>query len=214
MRDRIESPDKGSEMCSLFLGVLSIPRVVERVDGFLVLPGEGEHWRLTEAIYWWQSEKSSARSLLIAGHNTREKTSEILDLGRLQMKPYNLRRLEGVHLAIHAESTLDQMIWPCDKIKELDIKSIALFVSPYHQVRAYLTLLEALLARGYEVVLIPAPMLIPLDTVSPENGVDMWTLIPGEVSRIDRYQQEGCMVSLTKLKRYLGWLWQQPILQR
>lgn len=212
LRKRVEHQDSRSEIVSLDMGVLSMPRPIDRVEAFLAFPGEGESWRLTHPIDQWSNEKPSARFFLIAPHNTREMTSETLDLARLQHAPYNLRRLHGVHVCLHAEHSKEQTEWVSKKIEECHIRSVALFVTPYHLLRIYLTLLKSLIVHGQdkEVQMIPAPIPISLDEISPENSVAMWDLIPGEVNRIEKYQATGDAATLPELQTYLRWLWKNP----
>lgn len=212
LRKRIEHQDSRSEMVSLAMGVLSMPRPIDRVEAFLAFPGEGESWRLTHPIDQWNNGTSISGSFLIAGHNTREMTSETLDVTRLQRDPYNLKRLRGVHVCLHAEHSKEQTEWVSKKIEELCIRSIALFVTPYHLLRIYLTLLKSLIVHGQDkdVQMIPAPIPIPLTEISPENSVAMWDLIPGEVNRIEKYQATGDVATLPELQTYLRWLWGSP----
>ncbi len=212
LRERVEHPDSRSEMASLAIGVLSMPRPIDRVEAFVAFPGEGESWRLTHPIDLWNSKKPSAGFFLIAGYNTREMTSETLDVTRLQRDPYNLRRLRGVHICPHAEHSKEQVEEIFKKIEGLSIRSVALFVTPYHLLRIYLTLLKSLMVHGKDkdVQMIPAPIPISLTEISPENSVSMWDLIPGEINRIGKYQAMGDVATLPELQTYLRWLWGNP----
>lgn len=210
--ERVVAHDSASELVAVTMGVYSVPRVIERVDALVTFPGLGEWWRVREAIRWWQREDVAARFLLITGHNTRERTSVILDQQRLRQPPFSLERVEGVYFAIHAEHTREQAEWVVDQTRQLGIVSLALFVSPYHLVRAYLTLLKAYLKRGGSpLVMIPAPVSIPPSTLIPETAVDAWAMVSGEVGRIVKYQRKGDVATLQELQDYLNWLWTQPI---
>ncbi|MEE3918096.1 hypothetical protein V2I01_04000 [Micromonospora sp. BRA006-A] len=94
--------------------VLTLPhRAAERVDALVVPTGQGEDWRLTDAVRAWE-------------------TGRRCGLG--------LRRVDGVVLqAEPVTGTGRQAAWVVEQVRALGIGSVALVVSPYHLVRVYLT---------------------------------------------------------------------------
>lgn len=215
--DRLVPPDEMSQLMSLAMGIFTIPKRIDRVEGLVVFPGMGEVWRIMDAISFWQEKGNRARYLLISGHNMGEKTAQKFDSAELQKSPFNLKKLEGVISETAAEHSRDytnrQAEWVWEKTKELELKSIALFVSPYFIIRAYLTLLKTFLRHGGELVaIIPKETPISLDHLIPETQTDAWSLVPGEIERIRKYQAQGDVAILEELKEYLSWLWIQPII--
>jgi hypothetical protein len=93
------------------------------------------------------------------------------------------------------------------------VASLALFASPYHVLRAYLTLLKTLLKQQRRLPLIPVPTLIAPQQLVPECGVPGWVMIPGEIHRIQAYQARGDVATFEELMDYLHWAWQQPLFQ-
>jgi hypothetical protein len=209
---RLLPTDQMNDVVSMALLVYSIPRVIERVDALEALYGLGEDWRIKDAINWWETKTTRAKSLLLAITNPAEKTSRVLSMSVLQQEPFHLTRLEGVHIGDRGNGTKEQAEWTLETVQRFNIESIALFVSPYHCLRAYLTVLKTLLVAGVCIPLIPAPTPIAPDRYIPEVDVDAWQLVPGEVERIAKYQKQGDVATLEELKEYLSWLWRQPIL--
>ena len=140
--------------------LLSLPQAAaDRVDALAVVTGQGEEWRLTEAIRRWEANPA-LRRLLVANGNPAEET--YVEITRDYLGGLGLRRLDGVELqAEPAPNTGLQAAWIADRIEALDIGSLALAVSPYHLVRAYLTVLKAVSNRGLRLPLIPVPCRFP-----------------------------------------------------
>lgn len=202
-RNRDETSE--SKIVAMVTMVLSIPRLVEQVDAFLVFPGMGEWWRVNDAAALWNTHKN-ARHLLIAGHNQRENTARKMDLAWL-MEEFELNRKEGVVCISHAEHTKDQCDWVAEQVRELHLTSLALCVSPYHIVRAYLTLLKTLHNTGIRIPIVPFPVQVSPSEEIPETGTDAWSMVAGEVERIHAYQQKGDVASSELLHDYLAWFW-------
>ncbi len=201
-----------TELNALLIGILTLPRPVEKLDAFLVLPGLGEDWRIQDSIKYWE-DTTHARFLLIAGHNEKEKYYRDFSIPFLQRKPFYLHRTKGVIIRSTATHTREQMEWVSDQIKKLDIQSIGLIVSPYHLSRAYLTLLKTLLKQKQRIPLIPIPVAVPMDKKIPEYRMTAWEMIPGEIARITKYQEAGDVATYAELQKYLKWLSAQSLLR-
>ncbi len=186
--------------------VYSIPPIIEDADALVVFPGLGEYWRVNDAIYWWHQCFSDF--FLVAGINSNEKTWESLDIERLKQAPFFLKRMRGVETQIYAANTKEQAEWVYEYVVALGVEKLALFASPFHCLRAYLTLLKIFINHGVEdVILIPAPTLVSPSRLIPENQMSAWELVPGEVERIIKYQAKGDVATREELARYLKWLW-------
>jgi hypothetical protein len=208
--ERLVDGGQLSDVVAMAMLLLGLPRPIEQIDAIAVYPGLGEDWRLFDAIQAWETSKS-ARHFLIAGQNDEEAAVKPT-LENVTRPPYNLRKLEGVLTQEHALHTKEQAQWIVGRIQELRITSLALFVSPYHLVRAYGTLLKACINAGVQIPLIPMPVAVSPATIVPEIGVDAWKMSHGEVERILKYQELGDVVTAAELKDYLAWQCQQPIL--
>ena len=210
--ERIVDRDNSADVCAMAMMLYSLPRPIERVDGMAVMPGLGEVWRLADAVKAWERSKT-ARSLIVASTYREEKTQIQPTLENMSQPPVNLRKTEGVHIQDHAHHTKEQVDWLVGKVAELELKSLALFVSPFHMLRAYCTLLKAF-DRAQQPMIPIIPMLVAVapDTVIPETGVDAWGMVAGEIKRIAVYQDQGDVATYEELRDYLTWLWQQPLL--
>ena len=151
---RLVEEDKISEYASAVIAIFSVPRVIERVDAITVFPGLGEWWRVKDAINAWEKPSMVARHLLVVGYNNREVSYEELTLERLRKRPYYMQKDEGFHYTPHAEHTKEQADWVFGQTQTLDIRSQALFVSPYHLTRAYMTLLKSFLVNDIQIPLV------------------------------------------------------------
>ncbi|MCZ7436070.1 YdcF family protein [Micromonospora sp. WMMC241] len=161
--------------------VLTLPgRAAERVDALVVPTGQGEDWRLADAIRAWESGPT-LRHLLVAGTNPAERTYRPLTLDRL--RGLGLRRVDGVVLqAEPATDTGRQARWIVDRVRGLGIDSLALVVSPYHLVRVYLTVLRACDDGGLRVPMVPLPVVVAPDAPVPETGASGYLTGIGPVS--------------------------------
>ena len=201
-----------SDVVSMALMVYSIPRVILKVEALAVFPGLGEYQRVKDATTWWQN--GSGDYLFIAGINPNEKTWRSLDARQLAEEPFFLsRRLQHVKSQIYAANTKEQAEWIYQCAVTYNIHSIALFASPFHCLRAYLTLLKTCIAHGKsDIILVPAPTPISPTRLIPENQKSAWDLVPGEVQRIIDYQKKGDVATQEELTRYLQWLWEQSFM--
>ncbi len=201
-----------SEIVSAAMMVYSIPQVIESVEAVVVFPGLGEDCRIAHAIGWWHQAFSDF--FLVAGINPCETTWRRLGIADLMCAPFFLRRTRGVETQINAAHTKEQAEWIYERVMSLGIQSLALFASPFHCLRAYLTLLKTFIDHGKShVILVPAPTPIAPSQLIPENGKSGWELVPGEVERIVQYQQKGDVATYEELRWYLSSLWNRTCLQ-
>jgi uncharacterized SAM-binding protein YcdF (DUF218 family) len=213
MFDRGVGATDASDLVAVTMMIYSLPRPVAATDAIVVLPGQGEDWRLFDAIEAWNNSPN-VRFLLIAGSYSGETTWFLPNLEILQER-YGLKRTSGVVIAAHAHHTREQAEWFVETVQELKVRSVSLFVSPYHLLRAYCTLLKAALDAGIWIPMIPVPVRVSPSAAIPETGFTAWQLVSGEVERFRRYRDsEGHIVAITELQHYLEWLWTLPIVQR
>ncbi len=215
--ERVLKPEESTELANMAIMLYSLPRLEKECHALAVYPGMGETWRLEEIISAWHNKREFyAEHLLIAGAEWQKETTAIRPpiIENLKKPPFGLWRTENVHAQDHARHTKDQAEWLVAKVQELHIESLALFVSPYHLLRAYLTLLKTFInLKVAPIEIIPVPVAISPSTIIPETGTDAWALVQGEMVRIKTYQEKGDVATLPELQEYLGWLWQQPLLQ-
>jgi hypothetical protein len=209
--NRVVARDPTSDLLAMAMMIYSLPRVPVHADALVVFNGLGEMGRTLHALQWWQHPTNRSRFLLLAGSHPDEHTAEILTLERLRTPPFNVQRLAGVQSQLHASHTKAQAEWVAERIDALGITSLALFVSSYHLLRAYLTLLKTLLGQEITVPMSPMPTPMSPATVVPEIGVAGWRLVPGECQRIQTYQARGYIASFAELLDYVRWVWHQPL---
>jgi len=215
--ERVLEPQETVELTSMAIMLYSIQRVEQQCQALAVYPGMGETWRLTQVISVWQAAFTSAKYLLVAGTEWKKEKSAIRPpiVENLKKPPFWLLRTHNVHAQDHARHTKDQAEWIVQKVQELKIESLALFVSPYHLLRAYLTLLKTFISlKVMPIVIIPVPVSIPPREIIPETGTDAWSMVQGEMVRIKTYQEKGDVATLPELQKYLDWLWEQALLQK
>ncbi len=213
--ERIVERDTGlMDICTMAMMLYALPRPAEGIDAIAVLPGLGETWRLVDAVNAWEAS-TSARNLIVVSTYRGEKTQLQPTIENLSQPPVSLRRHEGVRIQDHAHHTKEQTDWLVSQIAELGTTSLALYVSPFHLLRGYGTLLKSFAhANQPWIPMIPMPVTISPDTLIPETGVNAWDMVAGEIKRIEAYQEKGDVATYKELKEYLSWLWQQPIIAR
>jgi hypothetical protein len=189
--------------------VTATPCLIQRVDAIAVLPGLGENKRIISAIKAWEAGNSNARYLLVAGTNGLEKTQTQPSIDFLMSSVIGLKKSDRVETQVSAEHTLAQTSWLVDRIKNLGITSLALYVSDWHITRAYSTLIKSL--RKSDVLIPVFPVSVPVSPASiiPEYGVTAAAMSAGEAKRIITYQEKGDVATLEELVEYLQWLWDQ-----
>lgn len=213
--ERLREQTELGKLLSLALFSYSLPREsVHDADALCVFPGLGEDDRVIyPADKYWNENNTQSRFLLVAGHNKAEAMWEKLSRDRLSKPPYNVRRLEHVIVEEHAPNTKAQADWLCSKIRELSITSCVLCATPFHLLRAYLTTLASFNATGLRIPLVPLPVPRAPGSIVPELRTDAWTLVQGELDRIELYQGKGDIISYEGFRTYLDWLWDQPIVK-
>ena len=213
--DRVVPSSIYSGIVSMALMVYSIPNVLEDVDALVVFPGLGEDWRVHHAISWCHRRPTSM--VLVAGINKNEKTWRSWDIHDTR-KEFGVPPIGCILLydsQMYAANTKEQAEWVYERVVSLDIQSLALFASPFHCLRVYLTLLKTFIAHGRsDIVLVPAPTPVSPSRLIPENQMSAWDLVPGEVQRIIDYQKKGDVATCEELAHYLKWLWEQPLVQK
>jgi hypothetical protein len=218
---RIVPIDEAIDLAMTVNAVSKIPRSLRGVKTLLVVPGQGEWTRLIYAIQQFNLHPE-IEFLLIAGHTWDEKAFVKLDIDYL--RKLGLTRANGVIrftdwddleeaecrsdeviVKAHAYHTMEQADWMVEKVGELGITSLALVAPPYHEVRAFLTLLKAFLRAGVEPIpMIPYGIPESLETISPEQDESMWDMQPGEFDRIRKYRLKGWVATLAELRAYLA----------
>lgn len=210
---RIMQNDTSSRLVSMAIMLYSLPRPLVSVEGIVVLPGMGEDWRLTRAIEDW-NKQTHVSSFLIPGMYQSEESAFLPTLERLSESPYNLRRTDGVVIRMRAQHTKDQANWIVEQVSELNICSLALYVSPYHLLRSYCTIVKSFETQKVPYIpIIPMPVAVSPSFIIPDTGINAWDMVPGEVARIIEYQSQGDVATIDELAKYLDWLWKQPIVK-
>lgn len=212
----VEDPQGVFDVAAAVDMILSIPQQAGlSADALYVLPGQGEWWREAAAIRDWEGFGCRAARLIIAGSYGNEATWEAPTLARYMKEPFNLTRTTNVILHDHAHHTAEQAAQMVTDVRTQGLSSIALYASPYHLPRAYMTFVAALYKFvGADLIpIIPVPTPMSPGTIVPETGMNARQLMPGELARIAQYQPRGDVASYDMLDEYLEWLWKQPILQ-
>lgn len=197
-------PTRVSEFFSFATAINTVPK--RSCEALAIFPGQGELQRYRDGIDEWNSN-FSLEHLLVAAENTRERTAIPQNLESLR-SIVGLRRCENVHYGVHADHTLDQAIWLCEKFEQLAVKSCMLYTTPFFLPRAFATVVKQLIKRGMSIPVIPVPVRSAPCDIVPEANVPGWDMFAGEAERIVRYQEKGDVASFTELRMYINWLWQ------
>lgn len=210
--DRVIDGTQLADVVAMATLLYGLPKPVDQADAIAVFPGLGENWRLIDGVRAWDDSKK-ARNLFITGIFRGEKTRVQPTVEYLSGDPFSMKRSEGVVIQDHAHHTKEQAEWLVEQIQSKKVQSVALFVSPYHLLRAYCTLLKAFMKSGHPLIpIIPMPVAVSPSALIPEVGVDAWKMAHGEVERIIKYQELGDVATVDELKGYLKWLCEQPIM--
>lgn len=198
-----------TKIAAMMTMITTFPNLAKRADALAVMPGQGEYWRLVEAIRDYQSLDYDAQHLLIAGAYQEEKTWQPMTEERLRPAPYNLVNVKGVSIQPQARHTPEQADWIVNQAYELGIEKVAVYVSPYHLPRAYLTVLRSMIKRHQDpwLWLLPVAVAVSPSKPIPETGRTAWELVAGEMERIAVYQERGDVSHHSELQTYLSWLW-------
>lgn len=211
---RVVESQEANRLVSMTMMVYSLPRIEKYCQTLVVYPGLGETRPLQEAITEWEMNSSFHEYFLVAGVEWRkEKTSIRPTLENLCRPPFGLDRKANVFCQDHAIHTKDQSEWVVKMIQWLGIQNLAFYASPFHILRAYLTILKAFInLKLCPVPMIPVPVAVSPASVLAEVGTDIWNLVPGEVARIKAYQEKGDVATFQELQEYINGIWQvEPI---
>lgn len=210
---RLRERDAQGELLSLAAFSFSISQKLGlEVDALCSFTGQGEDVRIIQpARAYWEHAQTKNRFFLIPGHHKAEQHWKDMTPDVLTGEPFNLKKLEGVMVTPPMVTTKDQAQWIVAKIKESGITSLGVVSSPFHLLRAYLTVLGQMKAAGIRIPVIPIPVYVAPHIVVPEQGVEAWELMQGEAERIATYQKKGDVASYDDLREYLRWLWEQPL---
>ncbi len=220
---RLVEESDASIIAALYVGVLSIPRSPS-VDALVAVQGEDEIWRVIEAVRDWNDYETYANHLFIVGDNWKAggkgrpeggKQCPDITLETIVNPPYSLERKENVVIGGFSRNSLTAAQITLAKMEEIGAQSFRLYVSPYHIVRMYLTILKQMIKSDRYLAMIPAMTLTSMEKVAPLSEYTPWELTPGEVARIFHYQRSengADVATLPELRKYLTWLWQQPVI--
>lgn len=211
---RLRERDAQGELLSLAAFSFSLPQKLGlEVDALCTFTGQGENVRIIQpAKMYWENPQTKNRFFLIPGHHKAEEHWRDMTPEVLAGEPYNLKKFEGVIVTSPLVTTKDQAEWIVAKMRELGITSLGVVSSPFHLLRAYLTVLGQMKSAGIRIPVIPIPVYVAPHIVVPEQKVEAWELVQGEAERIAAYQKKGDLASYNDLKEYLRWLWEQPLL--
>lgn len=212
MIERRVEPTEASNLMAMAIMLFTMPRPVENVDAIVLLPGQGEDWRIHDAVRAWNTNPT-VRYFLVAGNCPDEETWFLPTVEILRQK-YGLTRTDGTIIIEHsAEHTKVQADWLIPLVRQLDITSFALTASPYHLLRAYSAMLAAFKRHEVQwIPMIPLPTVVSPGQIVPETGLTGWDMVHGEVARIIKYRDLGDIPTPQEFSDYLRWLWRQPIL--
>ena len=214
--NRLRERDAQGELLSIAVFSLSLPQKLGlEVDALCTFTGQGEDVRVVQPTKeYWENAQTKNRFFLVPGHHKAERHWRDMTPEVLVGEPFNLKRLEGMIVTPPLVTTKDQAEWIVAKIQELGITSLGVVSSPFHLLRAYLTVLGQMKIAGVQIPVIPVPVYIAPHTLVPEQKVEAWDMMQGEVERISAYQKKGDLASYGDLKEYLCWLWGQPLLSK
>jgi hypothetical protein len=195
--------------------LLNLPRFpFFRTESIATVLGKGEGIRLLHACRLCASS-SVPMQLFVAGANRNERTWCLLSKDILYKPPYNLHSAANVEYVSHFDHTKAQTDWIIARAIEQGLRSLLLVVSAFHALRAYLTSVASLAKHPQDkwpILLLDTPP-VPIGDFVPENNSPPEDMIPGEISRIEKYQPRGDVATYGQLYEYLRWLWASPDLR-
>ena len=212
---RLRERDAQGELLSLAVFSLSLPQTLGReLDALCAFTGLGEDARVAQPLRaYWEHPETKNRLFLIPGHHKAERHWRDMTPEVLAAQPFAVKRFEGVITTPPMVTTKDQAQWIVAQIKPRGITSLGVVSSPFHLLRAYLTVLAHMKAAGVRIPVLPLPVYAAPGAIVPEPGVEAWDMVQGEAERIASYQQKGDVATYDDLKEYLRWLWEQPLLK-
>lgn len=222
----IGSATDESKFFAIALQMLSIPRtlkVLDQVDALVAWPGIVLDAAVRHAISNWQSDIGK-HHLLIAGYHEPDVANCTFTLERMQVDLY-LNRTEGVHTQVNASHAGEQATWVANKVKELGIKSFALYIPAFHLARGMLTTIESLRRLDIRIPIVPVPTpLSPferalLNAKTGERNLSEMDVIHAEANpRMKNYQvpksdgSPGDVATDEVWENYLRFLYSSPFM--
>ena len=207
--ERIDPQTDSSRIVALHEALLSFSTAAaSKVEAHAPLPGLGEP-RIQAAVANFNRSKA-AKCLLVAGAHRKELTCEVVTIESLRRDGLRLSKNKAVLIEKHTENTAEQIIWVMEWAKALGVKSLALYTSPYHLLRAYATAIKAMAKLQMEwIPIVPVStgwLLNPVPEYAAmgvhKTGADM---VPGELDRFNgRYPED--VATYGETMEYLRWL--------
>lgn len=149
--------------------ILGLPRDIE-TSALVVVNGQGELWRTTFPVQWWNEGNYS--HLIITGAGIGEETGRPFDIKDLT-KNFHLLRTKNVHAQGYlVPDTRDHARWVVEKICELEISTATVCASLYHLPRVFRTILRELIRNDLErrIRIYPVPIPVSPSLISPETS--------------------------------------------
>ena len=205
---RVVTSTDASRMVELNLSILT-KRWSWDVEAFAPLPGLGHEDRIRVAVKAYN--QSNASYLILGGANSEEKTYENLNVHTLRAPAYGLKRADGVITKAVNRDTLDLIDWVMEQVRNNNVRSLAIFTSPYHLLRSFGTAIRALDRHHMDPIPIIPISVGSLDDIVPESlrtgtvksGHDM---VAGEVLRFQKYSQQGDVADYEQILSYMTWM--------
>jgi len=203
-------PSDLAETASLNTHILGLPRDI-KTAGLVVVNGQGEPWRTTLPVQWWNERKRGYSHLIPTGAGIGEETGRLFDIPDL-VTHFGLLRTNNVHVQGYlVPDTRDHARWVVGKLCELDLSTATVCASLYHLPRVFRTILKELMRNGLErkIPIYPVPIPVSPSLISPETNVPMSDLMIGEIRRCIIYSEKGDIATLPECMGYIEWLWEQ-----
>lgn len=196
------------------------------VDAVVAFPGIVLDRAVQHAANDWNT--GIGDYFLVAGYHEPEVAEKLFGPEKLA-ETYGLVYRDDLHSQVHALHASEQARWVAEKVKDLGITSLGLYVPNFHLPRVFLTTLESMRRLGVPAVMIPMPT--PMSPFEPcvldasEKSFDkrdlsqMDVLYPEFDPRIKSYQQPkadskpGDVATDEVFMEYLRWLYEQPIIR-
>jgi len=217
---RARDHDDTSRMVALTTAILTTDWNLD-VEAFAPLPGLGHLDRIRVPIQRY-NESMSASYLLLGGAATKERTYEDLNVHSLQHPNYGLVRTDGVITEATTDNTAHQINWVMDRVQEHGIRSLAIFTSPYHLLRAFGTTIRIMQQRQMGWIPIVPISVGSLDDLVPELCDDKqltsgFHMVAGEVERFHTYsrKRKPDVANYSQILDFMSWMRvEHPTMQR
>lgn len=186
---RVITPDASHNVASI-IALLPLLWEVKNPEAILCFTGEGERHRVPHAVELWQY--TNARYLLIAG-NSEEVIEKYGGYDKRSIKEEFGISDPGVIVQTLSKNTLTQAIWFLEELGKLkSIDRVVIVSAWYHIPRCFLSFLRWACNRYLISLSYPLP-----------NLKHELVLLPGEMDRIQKYQEKGDIATLDDLLAYL-----------